>query len=257
MTGLIPIFKRELRAYFRSPVAYVVIAMFLLITAYFYYNNLALFSIISMQAIQNPSLAQELNFTEMVLNSVFRNMGVIFLFLAPLLTMRLFSEEKRTGTIELLLTWPVKDLGVALGKFGAALGLVVVMLVLTGTYPALMSGLGQVELGPIFSGYLGIFLMSAALIALGMWFSSLTENQIIAGTLTLVVSLLLWVIGWAGTFIKHDLMRAVISEIAIAGHLDNFAKGVIDTRDVIYYLSFTAFFIFLTLRSLESRLRRV
>ncbi len=133
----------------------------------------------------------------------------------------------------------------------------VVMLVLTGTYPALMSGLGQVELGPIFSGYLGIFLMSAALIALGMWFSSLTENQIIAGTLTLVISLLLWVIGWAGTFIKHDLMRAVISEIAIAGHLDNFAKGVIDTRDVIYYLSFTAFFIFLTLRSLESRLRRV
>jgi ABC-2 type transport system permease protein len=171
--------------------------------------------------------------------------------------MRLFSEEKRTGTIELLLTWPLKDLGVALGKFGAALGLVVVMLALTAIYPVLMSRLGQVELGPIFSGYLGIFLMGAALIALGMWFSSLTENQIIAGTLTLVALLLLWVIGWAGTFVKHDLLREVITEIAIAGHLDNFAKGVIDTRDVIYYLNFTAFFIFLTLRSLESRLRRV
>lgn len=256
MKGFLPIFKRELRAYFSSPIAYVVMGMFLAITGYFYYNNLSLFSLISLQASQNPMLAQQLNFTEMVLNTIFRNMGIIFLFLAPMVTMRLFAEEKKAGTIELLLTYPVKDLGVALGKFAAALSLLIVMLALTSLYAGIMAFLGNVEIGTVLIGYLGVILMGASFLAIGMWLSSLTENQIVAATVTLIVLLFFWVIKQATLFIDQATLREIMSQLSLPEHLDNFAKGVIDTRDVIFYLNFIVFFIFLTLRSLESRLRR-
>lgn len=256
MKGFFPVFKRELRAYFSSPIAYVVLGMFLAISGYFYYNNLSLFSLISLQASQNPMLARQLNFTEMILNSVFRNMGVIFLFLTPMITMRLFAEEKKSGTIELLLTYPVKDLGVAMGKFVSALALLIIMLALTSLYPAIMVFLGNVEIWTVLAGYLGVILMGASFLALGMWLSSLTENQIIAATVTLIVLLFFWVIGWAATFVDQAMLRQIISQLSLPEHLENFAKGVIDTRDVIFYLNFIVFFIFLTLRSLESRLRR-
>src|SRR4030067_3237995 len=153
------IFKKELKSYFASPIAYVVITMFLILPGYFFYNSFALFSTISFQATVNPMLAKQvgvLNITESVVRPLFGNISVILLLMVPLLTMRLFSEEKKTGTIELLLTYPVTDMEVLLGKFFACLAVFVLMLVLTGTYPLLLIIYGQPEIGPVITGYLGL-----------------------------------------------------------------------------------------------------
>src|SRR3990170_4649295 len=173
--------RKELHSYFSSPVAYVVITMFLVITGYFFYNLFASFSILSFQASTNPAIANQknlLNITETVVRPLFGNISMIMLLMVPLLTMRLFSEEKKSGTIELLLTYPVTDMEVILGKFFACLTVFLLMLLLTATYPVLLFVFGEPEVGPVLTGYVGLVLMGAAFISLGIFTSSLTENQI-------------------------------------------------------------------------------
>lgn len=249
------IFKKELKSYFTSPIAYVVITIFLVITGYFFYNNLAIFSTISFQATINPMLAKELNLlniTESVVRPLFGNISVIMLLMMPLLTMRLFSEEKKSGTIELLLTYPLTDMQVLLGKFSACLFVLTVMLTLTIIHPILIMVFGQPESGPIITGYIGLFLMGMAFISLGIFASSLTENQIIAATVAFGVLLVFWLMGYSAGLSGPGLEK-VISYISITDHLEGLAKGVVDTGDIIYYLLFTILFLFLTLRALESK----
>jgi ABC-2 type transport system permease protein len=176
---------------------------------------------------------------------------VILLFIMPLLTMRLFAEEKRQGTIELLLTYPVRDLAAVLAKFAACLAVYVVMLGLTGVYPVLLVTFAQPEVGPILAGYLGLLLLGAAFISLGALASSLTENQIVAAAITFGVLLIFWVIGWSSQFAGSDV-GWLLSHLSLLDHFDNFPKGIIDTKDVIFYLNFMVLCLFLTLRSLES-----
>lgn len=251
MSGFWPVFKRELRAYFVSPIAYVVMVMFLIIAGYFFYSSFAFFNFISFQAMSNPMMARNLNVTEGILRPLYGNLGVVLLFLMPLLTMRLFAEEKKQGTIELLLTYPVRDLAAVLAKFAACLAVYTVMLALTGIYPVLLIIFARPEIGPILAGYLGLFLLGAAFIALGALASSLTENQIVAGALSFGLLLLFWVIGWSSQFATGSVGR-LLSHLSLLDHFDSFPKGVIDTKDVIFYLNFMIFCLFLTLRSLES-----
>jgi ABC-2 type transport system permease protein len=246
------VFKKEMRLYFVSPIAYVVLAIFALIAGWFFYNVFAYFTLISMQAAMNPMMARDLTVTEGVLRPLFQNISVILLFLLPLLTMRLFAEEKRSGTIELLLTYPVRDGEVLLGKYLAALGVFLGMLTLTLVYPALVAWTAQLEWGPLVTGYIGLVLEGAVFLAIGVLISSLTENQIVAGVSTFGILLILWVIGWAADSAGGGLGR-VLSHVSITEHFDSFAKGVIDTKDVIYYLDVTVLALFLTLRSLESK----
>jgi ABC-2 type transport system permease protein len=249
------IFKKELKSYFYSPIAYAVMTIFLIITGYFFYNIFATFSTISFQAQMNPTLAKQynlLNITESVVRPLFGNVSVIMLLLMPLLTMRLFSEEKRSGTIELLLTYPVKDIEVVLGKFAACLAIFSIMLVFTFLYPVLIKIYGQPELGPIITGYLGLFFMGAAFIAFGIFASTLTENQVVAAVLSFGVLLFFWMAGYSINFVNSSLV-SVLSYIALTQHLEGFAKGVIDSGDIIYYLNFTMLCIFLSLRALESK----
>ena len=200
--------KKELNSYFSSPVAYVVITIFLVVTGYYFYNLLASFSTLSFQASTNPAIAKQqnlLNITETVVRPLFGNISMIMLLMMPLLTMRLFSEEKKSGTIELLLTYPVTDMEVIIGKFIACFVVFLLMLLLTATFPALLIFLGEPEIGPTITGYIGLILTGAAFISLGIFTSSLTENQIIAATLSFGVLILFFMMGTSVSLMgPHD-----------------------------------------------------
>ncbi len=250
--GILAIFKKEIRLYFSSPIAYVILTIFTLISGYFFYSIFAFFNLVSMQAAMNPMMARDLNVTDGVLRPLFQNVSVIMLLLMPLLTMRLFAEEKRSGTIELLLTYPVRDGEVLLGKYAAALALFALMLGLTLLYPGMVTYFAPMEPGPVLTGYLGLFLLGAAFLALGILASSLTENQVVAAVGTFGALLIFWVLGWTTDFAGPRL-SAILAHLSVLDHFENFAKGVVDTRDVIYYLNFALLCLFLTLRSLESK----
>ena len=247
-----PIFKKELLLYFTSPVAYVVFTIFLLIVGYFFYSIFAFFSMASMQAAMNPAFARDLNVTDGVMRPLFSNISVILLLLMPIVTMRLFAEERKSGTIELLLTYPVRDGAVLIGKYLAAFALYGVMLAATLLYPAIVLYFARLEWGPLLTGYLGLVLLGGTFLAVGLLSSSLTENQIVAAISTFGVLLILWVINWSADY-AGGLTGKILSHLSIIEHFESFSKGVLDSRDVIYYVNFTILALFLTLRSLEAR----
>jgi ABC-2 type transport system permease protein len=246
------VLKRELRVYFSSPVAYVVFGVFAVLSGFFFTNVFGYYQRFSMQAAMNPTMGGNVSVTEGVLRPLFQNISVIMLFILPFLTMRLFAEEKKTGTMELLLSYPVRDGEVLFGKFLAALGIFIGMLVVTLAYPLLVAWTTELEWGPLATGYLGLLLQGAAFIAIGLLVSSLTENQIVAAAGSFGALLMFWVISWASDSAGGTLGR-VLSHLSLTEHFDSFAKGVIDTKDVIYYLNLSILSLFLTLRSLESK----
>ena len=248
----LPVFKKEMRLFFGSPVAYVVFTFFLLISGWFFSQIFLYYSDISMRSFMQPGMAQSLNITESVMRPLFTNMSVVLLFFIPMLTMRLFAEEKKSGTMELLLTYPVRDGEVLAGKFLAAGALYVILLGLTLVYPGLIAYFTRVEWGPILTGYLGLVLTGATFLAVGVLISSLTENQIVAGFGTFGVLLGLWVIGWGAEFAGGNL-KAVLQYLSITEHMDTFSRGLIDTKDLVYYGSAIALALFLTLSSLDSK----
>jgi len=246
------VFKKEMWLYFGSPVAYVVFTFFLLISGWFFSQIFLYYSNASMQAFMQPQFGQSLNITDNVMRPLFSNMAVVLLFFVPMLTMRLFAEEKKSGTIELLLTYPIRDGEVLAGKFLAAGALFVILLVLTLVYPALVGFFTRIEWGPILSGYLGLLLVGATFLAVGVLISSLTENQIVAGFGTFGVLLALWIVSWGAEFAGPNF-RALLQYLSITEHMDGFSRGIIDTKDLVYYLTAIALALFLTLRSLESK----
>jgi len=251
MANIYYIFKKELRSYFYSPIAYVVLFIFLVISGYFFSSIMAFYSMFSFQAMQRSFLANELNITQGIIVPLFSNIAVFILLMMPVLTMRLFSEEKRLGTFELLMTYPLRDIEVVLGKFLACIAVFGVMLILTFVYPALIAWVGRPDFKPFISAYLGLFLLGSAFISLGVLISTLTENQIIAAVASFGTLLIFWVIGFSAENVGPTF-GSVLQHLSIIEHFQNFAKGLVDTRDVIYYLNFILFFLFLTLRSLES-----
>jgi len=250
--GWLPVFKKEMRLYFGSPVAYVVFTFFLMISGWFFSQIFLFYSDMSMRSFMQPQFGQNLNVIENVMRPLLTNMSVVLLFFIPMLTMRLFAEEKRSGTIELLLTYPVRDGEVLAGKYLAALALFALLLGLTLLYPGLIAYFTRVEWGPILSGYLGLLLTGAVFLSVGVLVSSLTENQIVAGFGTFGVLLAFWIVGWGSEFAGGNL-RPVLQYLAIGDHLDGFTRGLIDTKDLVYYVSGVGLALFLTLRSLDSK----
>jgi ABC-2 type transport system permease protein len=252
MRGFFPVYGKEIYRVFASPIFYVVTFVFLTLAGYFFYSSVAYYSMASFQAGRNPLLAQQLNLSEMVLEPFFGSIGIILLLMVPLITMRLLAEEKKTGTVELLLTYPISDRGIVLGKYAAALS--VVALMLTGTLPAMavLSVLTTPPWATIFTCYLGLLLMSSAFVSLGVLASSLAQNQIVAAAVTFGALLLLWIVGWAQTLAGPEV-GSLLVYVSLFSHFENFTKGVLDSRDILYYGLFVAFFLFATLRVLESR----
>ena len=249
----LPVFKKEMRLYFGSPVAYAFLALFLLIAGWMFSQIFLIYSEMSMRSFMQPmGGAQNLNPTESVMRPLFSNMSVVLLFFIPMLTMRLFAEEKKSGTIELLLTYPVRDGEVLFGKFLAAGAVYLLLLALTLIYPGLVAAFGRVEWGTVLTGYVGLLLLGAAFLGVGVFISSLTENQIVAGSATFGVLLAFWLIGW-GADAAGGWLRTLLQYLSIIEHMDGFGKGVIDTKDVVYYVTVSAFSLFLTLRALDAK----
>ncbi len=249
MRNVITIARKELQAYFASPIAYVVIGFFALLYGYFFYTLLWYFERQSMQV--QPGGGATMNLNQMLIGPVFMNVSVIVLFVMPMITMRTYSEEKRSGTMELLLTSPLTDLQIILGKFFGAFGLYVVMLAVTMIHMSLLFYYGSPEWKPVATGYLGLLLMGGCFISAGLLISSLTKNQIVAGMVTFAVFLMLWVINWIGQSLGPT-GQAVVTHLSITDNHDDIARGIIDTKHLVYYLSFIVFGLFLTARSVDS-----
>lgn len=250
MTNILAIVRKEWKGYFASPIGYVVIGMYAIVFGYFYTVGLSWFV---RQSMQGPQMGGggPMNINQQMIRYVFLNSTVIFLFVVPLITMRTYAEEKRSGTIELLMTSPVTDFQIVLGKFLGAMSLYVAMLGITVVHMAVLFAYGNPEWKPILSGYLGLVLLGGCFVSVGLFFSSLTKNQIVAGMFTFAVLLLLWVIDWVGTFTGPSLER-ITSYLSLTGHVEDFLRGILDSQHIVYYLSFITFGLFLTAKAVDS-----
>jgi ABC-2 type transport system permease protein len=241
---------KEFRSYFASPIAYILIGLFSLLFGWFFYVFLMAFVQQSEQMMQFGG-GGGANVNQMMIRGLFQNTAVIILFVMPMITMRTYSEEKRSGTIELLLTSPVTDLEIIIGKFLGALALYAAMLIVTMIYIAILFRIGNPEWRPIIAGYLGLLLMGGCFLSVGLFISSLTKNQIVAGFLTFATFLMFWIINWMGES-SGPTTRDVLNYLSITEHFDDFSRGIIDTKHLVYYLSFITFGLFLTAKSVDS-----
>ena len=242
--------RRELISYFRSPIAYGVMFFFALIAGYFFYAAVAIFIRQSLQAtLTGQSVPMSVD--EWVVRSVLSNVAVVGLFMVPMIAMRLFAEEKRTGTIELLITSPLNDLEIILGKWLAATLLYAAMLAVSLINVVTLYMYGKPSWKPLLVGYLGLLLQGGAMLALAEFVSSCTKNQIIAVAGGFGLLLLLWVINWASSF-DTGIVATVLGYLSITDHFENFSKGVLDIKDATFYLTMIVFGLFLTARSMES-----
>ncbi len=233
MRNLAAITQKELKSFFASPIAYVVSAAFLAVAGFLFVMILFITR-------------------EASLRYLFGNLVVILFFIAPAISMRLLSEEFRSGSIELLMTSPVHDWEVVWGKWFAALGLFLAMVALTLFYPLVLKLLGNPDWGPIISGYIGLILMGSTMLALGELTSSMTSNQIVAAILAVVFILILWLLDALAQY-TTPAIGSVFTNMALSSHYSDFMKGVIDTKDVIYFLSVIVGSLFLATQILQSR----
>ena len=233
--------RRELRSYFTSYIAYILLAVFLLLSGYFFYSDLIFFVLFGGYVLPTG-----------LWQFVFLDMRLCLLLVLPLMTMRLFAEEKKLGTIELLWTYPVRDGEIVAGKFLACWLFFLVMLVLTGINPVIFYRFYQYDVGPLLAAYLGIFLLGTAFIACGLFVSSLTENQVVSAMATYGILVFFWFMTWNEEAASQSILQAML-RLSLFDRFYNFSRGVIDTRDVAFFVLFTMFFLFLTLQSLGVR----
>jgi ABC-2 type transport system permease protein len=250
------IVEKEWRHYFGSPIAYVALFVWTMLFGIFFHFAFTLFLRQSMMMSQQMEFGggPKLSINEWMIRPVLHNMAVVALFVAPMLTMRLFAEEKRQGTIELLATSPITDLQIVLGKFLAAAGLYALMIVtgLVNLLPIWHYATSGPEWKPVLTGALALLLIGSCFIALGLFISTLTRNQIVAGILTFCLLLGVWTLGWADEPTAGPVMK-VLGYLAVTNHMEDMVKGVLDLKDVVFYLSFIAFGLFLAQQSVEGQ----
>jgi len=255
MRGIFTIYKRELKSYFSTPIAYIILGAFLFFTGFFFYNILSYFSLACIQSMQYAQMYRRpptpMNVNSWVVQPFFYNLAVISLFLIPLLTMRSFAEEKRLGTLELLITAPISNTALVLGKFLAAYTMFLVMLGFTFIYQAILFILGEPDFMPILTGYIGFALMGAGFVALGLFMSAITENQILSAILSFGALLVFWVVNWASV-VSGGWLSEALNYLSVSTHFGFFARGVVDSSGIIYFLSFATLGLFLTGQALES-----
>src|SRR5262249_42391575 len=235
------------------PIGYVVLTGFLLLAGWFFFNLLARFNFLLQiySAMRNPEAQTRLNLNDFVISPLLHNLSVVLVILVPVITMRSFAEEKRSGTYELLMTSPLSIAEIVGGKFLGAFAFMLIMIGLTAVYPLILLLYGNPEMGIIVSGYLGLLLLATAFVTVGLLTSSFTENQIIAAVSCLVVLLLLYIIAWPADT-AGETMGAVLKYASLTEHFSELGKGVIDTRALAYFPSVIVLALFLTQRSVES-----
>jgi ABC-2 type transport system permease protein len=249
MRNILTICQKEIKSYFVSPIAYALMAIYAIVSGFFSYVAVGYFLDRSIGAMAGRGGPMDVN--EWVIRPVIMNVGVISLFLIPMITMRLFAEEKRSGTLELLITSPVRDYEIVVGKWLGALAMYTCILALTAVNLSVLFLFGSPDWRPIATGFAGMLLQGGCLLALGTFISNTTRNQIMAGAMTFGVSLLMWTFDWFTGF-KSDAWAKVLAYLSLTAHFESFSKGVIDSKDVIFYVSVIVLGLFLTTRSLES-----
>ena len=217
MSGVLTVFKKELRGFFFSPIAYIVITTFLLLSGWFFFSTFFLYN-------------------QAELRNFFSQLPIIFAFIVPAITMRLFSEELNSGSFELLSTLPISDFGIVVGKFMAALVFIALMLLPTLAYAFSVASLGDLDWGPVFGGYCGALLLAGAYTGIGLFASSLTKNQIVAFIIGMAICFMLTIFDHMLFFVPESVL-AVFAYLGSTTHFQNISRGIIDTRDVLYFLS--------------------
>lgn len=253
MRNSITIAGKELAGYFVQPVAYVVMTVFLLLGGFFFFSLLQRFGMLIQMysAMQNPEVMQRINLNQIVIEPLLHNLSIVLVILVPAITMRAFAEEKRTGTYEFLLTAPIRTGEIVAGKFIAAAVFILIMVGLIWIFPIILMAFGDPEVGVMGAGYVALALLGVCFVAIGLFTSSLTQNQIIAAISCLGILLLLYVISWplqSGGGILGDLLRY----LSLPQHFGQMVGGVIDTSDIIYFCTMIFVALFLTQRSVES-----
>jgi ABC-2 type transport system permease protein len=253
MRNALVIAGREIAAYFVQPIAYVVMTVFLLLGGWFFFALLRRFDLIQQMylAMQNPMALQRMNLNQMVIEPLLHNLAIVLVILVPAITMRTFAEEKRQGTYELLLTAPVRTSEVVAGKFIASAVLILVMVALAGIFPLILVLFGNPEVGVMASGYLGLAFLGVAFVAVGLFTSSVTQNQIIAAISCFGALLLLYVISWPAET-GGGAWSQMLRYLSLPEHFATMVRGLISTKDIVYFLSVIAVALFLTQRSVES-----
>ena len=250
MKNIFTICGKEFRAYFAGPIAYLLMGLFGLIFGFFFYSATAFFVMAGMRQ-QMSGQGGAMSINDYVIAPLLGNASVVGLFLIPLISMRLFSEEMRSGTIELLLTSPIEDTDIILGKWLGAMCMYLCVLAVSAVNVGMLFIWGHPAWQPILTGYLGLILQGGTVLAIGTFISSTTKNQIIAGGATFSTCLLLWVLSWVSSY-NDAPWAAVVAYCSILTHFEPFSRGIIDTKDVVFYLSAIFLGLFLTSRSLES-----
>ena len=250
MGNILALAQKELRAYFVSPIAYVVLGLFAVLFGVFFVASINLMVQLSMGQF-GAGGPQVVNINEYMIRPLFGNTAVVLLFMLPMVTMRSYAEEKRSGTMELLLTSPLTDFQIIIGKFLGAMALYALMLSLTLIHIGVLYWYAEPEWAPVLSGYLGLLLMGGSFISIGLAISSMTKNQIVAGVATFAVLLLFWVINWLGDA-TGTTTQSVLAYLSVLEHFDDFSKGVIDTTHLAYYGSFITLGLFLTAKSMDT-----
>ena len=243
--------KRDLGSFFNSPNFSLITTVFLIIYSYIFVNILSFFSMQSMQSGQFQQMGIALNINEMVIEPSFQNMAVVLLLIIPIVTMRSFAEEKKSKTFRLLLSSPVHLKEIIWGKFLACMIVITLMVLISSYSIGFLFMIGEPDIGPVLTGYLGILLTAGCYVSIGIFASSLTENQIVAAVITFGFSLFMWVIGW-GAQTANSTTGQVLQYLSVIEHMDRFLKGMIETSDLAYFLSFIIFGLFLCYRTLDS-----
>ncbi|HOK46305.1 MAG TPA: ABC transporter permease [Bryobacteraceae bacterium] len=249
MKNIWVLYRKELKSYFSSWIAYLLMAFFAVVFGYFFYAATAIFVSRGMQAMMMGGMPMDMN--EWIVRPLLMNVSVIGLFIIPMITMRLFAEEKRTGTIELLMTSPVRDYELIMAKWLSAVTLYAAILAISAVNLTYLFVYGEPDWKPILVGYLGLLLQGGCLLAIGTFVSTLTRNQIIAVGGTFAICMVLWVIDWVTAY-DSSTWAEVLRYLSVVTHFEPFAKGVLDTKDVVFYVSMIFFGLFLTARSMES-----
>ncbi|MEM6273743.1 MAG: ABC transporter permease subunit [Myxococcota bacterium] len=258
MRGALTIAGKELWLLVTTPVSYVLAAAYMLLSAFFFERLVVQFQALVLQYQQRHRLAEQLNLTEFVMAPLFFWMVVFLMLMLPLLTMRLFAEERRSQTLELLLTSPVRLIDIVVGKYLGALTLMLALIASTLVFPLVLVSLGTspagviLDLRTVVSGYCGVVLIGSAVLSLGMFISTLTDSQLVAALSSMTVSLLWVTVGVASTSV-HGLWRAVLSYVSFADHIDHFARGLIRLEAIVYYGTVIGFGCFLSYRVLDLR----
>jgi len=238
---MLAIVRKELRLYFGSPLVYVLAAVVLVLAGYLFYTNLHFYVLYGGQSLERGLWMQQ-----------FLDMRQLLIVLVPMLTMRLVAEERRLGTLELLWTYPLRDVEIVLAKFLACWAVLLVVIGATSLHPMLLARIQSFPVGPVFAGYLGLALLAAAFVACGLFVSALTDSQLVAGAATYGVLLFFWLLNWNEAAVSEGWLR-VLRPLALFDRFEVFATGGIDTKDVVYFALFTTVFLVITVLAFESR----